>query len=323
MHMQVCTPRTRFTEVYVRVCTSIEYQCGIHVRSATKESDTGDLAHFCGVAATLLRGACVKARLRQNRILAHSGPAMGVGSFARAAASVSYNSLYVRRKPQTARGIGPRNIAPAAPGAPVRRRIAQHTVPLHLKQPLVGAAPARSSPAADRKLELWKKSDFRGSGPKTTVTPGATTKLVEFKTLARHVTNTAEQSERGRTAHVRRNARRRARCPARFGRCQPGHCVRYSLSCVAIAKAVICVSSLALHIHTTSAYVVRYYFIWCVIHASPPPRLPPPSQGCGGKAAQPPAATPGRAGGVGGGRGQAITQGSGLHFVRYSYGIYL
>ena len=42
---------------------------------------------------------------------------MGVGSFARAAASVSDNSLYVRRKPQTARGIGPRNIAPAAPGA--------------------------------------------------------------------------------------------------------------------------------------------------------------------------------------------------------------
>ena len=206
---------------------------------------------------------------------------MGVGSFARAAASVSYNSLYVRRKPQTARGIGPRNIAPAAPGAPVRRRIAQHTG--RRKTALGRGAPARSSPAADRKLELWKKSDFRGSGPKTTVTPGATTKLVEFKTLGTHVTNTAEQSERGRTAHVRRNARRRARCPARFGRCQPGHCVRYSLSCVAIAKAVICVSSLALHIHTTSEYVVRYYFIWCVIHASPPPRLPPTSQSTPGR----------------------------------------
>ena len=46
MHMQVCTPRTRLTEVYVRVCTSIEYQCGIHVRSATKESDTLGMAHF-------------------------------------------------------------------------------------------------------------------------------------------------------------------------------------------------------------------------------------------------------------------------------------
>ena len=46
MHMQVCTPRTRFTEVYVRVCTSIEYQCGIHVRSATKESDILGMAHF-------------------------------------------------------------------------------------------------------------------------------------------------------------------------------------------------------------------------------------------------------------------------------------
>ena len=179
----------------------------------------------------------------------------------------------------------PRPRAGSARGTSRRRRpalpsgVGSPNIPVRAKQPLVGAAPARSSPAADRKLELWKKSDFRGSGPKTTVTPGATTKLVEFKTLGTHVTNTAEQSERGRTAHVRRNARRRARCPARFGRYRPGHCVRYSLSCVAIAKAVICVSSLALHIHTTSAYVVRYYFIWCVIHASPPPRLPSTSQG--------------------------------------------
>ena len=185
----------------------------------------------------------------------------------------------------------PRPRAGSARGTSRRRRpalpsgVGSPNIPLHLKQPLVGAAPARSSPAADRKLELWKKSDFRGSGPKTTVTPGATTKLVEFKTPPSHVTNTAEQSERGRTAHVHRNARRRARCPARFGRYRPGHCVRYSLSCVAIAKAVICVSSLALHIHITSECFVRYYFIWCVIHASPPPRLLRPPRGCGGKAA--------------------------------------
>ena len=105
----------------------------------------------------------MKARLRQNRILAHSGPAMGVGSFARAAASVSYNSLYVRRKPQTARGIGPRNIAPAAPGAPVRRRIAQHTG--RRKTALGGGRPRAVVPRGRPKVGIVEKIRFSRFGP--------------------------------------------------------------------------------------------------------------------------------------------------------------
>ena len=105
----------------------------------------------------------MKARLRQNRILAHSGPAMGVGSFARAAASVSYNSLYVRRKPQTARGIGPRNIAPAAPGAPVRRRIAQHT--RRRKTALGRGRPSAVVPRGRPKVGIVEKIRFSRFGP--------------------------------------------------------------------------------------------------------------------------------------------------------------
>ena len=112
----------------------------------------------------------MKARLRQNRILAHSGPAMGVGSFARAAASVSYNSLYVRRKPQTARGIGPRNIAPAAPGAPVRRRIAQHTPPPQTA--LGGGRPRAVVPRGRPKVGIVEKIRFSRFGPENDRDPG-------------------------------------------------------------------------------------------------------------------------------------------------------
>ena len=51
---------------------------------------------------------------------------MGVGNFSRAEESVSYNSLYVRRKPRTPRGIVPRSTPPAAPYAPARCSIFHH-----------------------------------------------------------------------------------------------------------------------------------------------------------------------------------------------------